>query len=477
MTPQQPVADVRLRWLILAAMLLVLIMAPLDASAVNIILPVLQQDFHLTIPQVAWVSLSYLVILASFILPIGRIGDLFGFRRLYLLGAVIFTLASLACALAVSFPMLIAARIVQAMGACMLMAISSGITTAIFPAQERGRALGIVGMAVAVGSVLGPSLGGWLTALGGWRLVFMINLPIGIIGSLGCFSLLPAIRPNPGRQVDWSGGLLGMFMLGSLVLVITQGATWGWTASLTLALLAVSVISGVLFVWQERHCASPMLDFRLFQHPVFLGANIALVMNYLGQYCAIFLAPQLLEVGLRLPINTAGLVMITLPAAIFVLAPISGALSDRIGTRVLTVVGESLVTAGLAWLALTAKTPQLVPLIFGLLLIGIGAGLFQSPNNSAIMGSVPPTHLGIGGGVLATMRNLGMALGITVSSLVVSAGSLHAQGQLLLPPNAALLHGIHLAFACGAIFAALGAVTSLLRADQRKSSTLFHAGE
>jgi len=171
----------------------------------------------------------------------------------------------------------------------------------------------------------------------------------------------------------------------------------------------------------------------------------------------------LLEDGLRMSSKSAGLVMITMPLAILILAPISGALSDRIGTRILTVSGESLVACGLAWLAWVARSPQIIPLLAGLLLIGIGAGLFQSPNNSAIMGSVPPTHLGIGGGVLATMRNVGMALGVTISSMVVSAHLPHTHGQPLMGSTV----GIHLAFAYGAVFAIIGVITSLLRADHR----------
>jgi len=242
---------------------------------------------------------------------------------------------------------------------------------------------------------------------------------------------------------------------------------WGWRAPLTLGLAALGVISGVLFVRHELHDSAPMLDFRLFRHPVFTGANIALIMNYLGQYCAIFLVPQLLVNGLHLEVNRAGLVMMALPLIVCVLAPLSGALSDRIGTRFLTVTGESLVTVGLAWLAWTARAPHITLIVISLLLLGIGAGMFQSPNNSAIMGSVPPTHLGIGGGVLATMRNLGMALGITVSSVVGTLGA--APGQLH-PSQAVFLHAIGLAFACGAAFAGIGVLTSALRAEQPRTS-------
>jgi EmrB/QacA subfamily drug resistance transporter len=453
-------------------MLVVLVMAPLDASAVNVILPILQAQFHLALSQVAWVPLIYLLVLASLILPAGRFGDLHGFRRIYLTGAVLFILASAWCGLAPTFAWLIVGRVLQGVGACMLMALSSGIATAIFPGKERGSALGIVGMAIAIGLVIGPTLGGFLTALGGWRLIFFINLPIGLIGTLLCLRLLPAIRPHPGATIDWTGAGLAILTLSSLLLALTQGEAWGWTSPTVLALGAGGVACGVLFVRVEQCSRSPLLDLALFRHPVFAWANFALTMNYLGQFCATFLVPKLLEDALHLSVAHTGLVMVALPGAILLLAPISGALSTRIGTRPLTVIGESLVALGLAGLAFAAPGGHLPFIIAALVVVGIGAGIFQAPNNSAIMGSVPRTHLGVGGGVLATMRNIGMALGIATSSVVavITEGHYLARHPGFVAP--ALLHGIQLAFFVGALFAALGALASAVRPNDRAESAV-----
>ncbi len=220
----------------------------------------------------------------------------------------------------------------------------------------------------------------------------------------------------------------------------------------------------------ERRAVAPILQFSLFRHPVFAGANIGLLMNFLGQFCAAFLVPKLLVDGLGLSIAHTGLIMIVLPCAVLIVAPFSGALSDRIGTRVLATVGETLVALGLAGLSFSALHHNLPTIIAAMALLGVGAGLFQSPNNSAIMGSVPRAHLGVGGSVLATMRNLGMAMGITISSVVAAAtmrGFLRLHPTLQTP---ALLHGIATAFLIGAVFAAFGAVTSAVRADQPRGS-------
>ena len=472
------------RWWILASVLAVLIMGPVDGSAVNIIIPVLQQQFAVPLERVgtvAWVPLAYLIVLGALTLPMGRLGDLWGFRRLYLSGAALFTVSSALCGLAPSLGWLIGARVVQGVGACMMMALSSGIVTAVFPAEERGRALGVLGMGIAIGLVIGPSLGGFLAHWGSWRLVFFINLPIGLFGGLWCARMLPPLAPVKRARVDWLGGALAVGALTPLLLAVTHGQSWGWGSRVVLGLLAVGIASALGFVRHERRTAEPMLDFSLLRSRVFVGANLASMMNFLGQSCAIFLTPLLLERGLGYNTEKAGLILAVIPLVVIVLAPISGALSDRIGTRGLAVGGESLVALGLAGMAALlgeASTgriapERLLPFILPLLaLVGIGTGLFQPPNNSAVMGSVPRAQLGISGSVLATMRNLGMAFGTAVSSAVATFGmrSFRPAGSAEPPDALSLFRGISAAFAVGAFFVFLGVLTSLWRQDHAQNA-------
>ncbi len=433
-------------------------MTPLDSSAVNVILPVLQREFALApeaLGQLAWVALAYLLVIGSLILPVGRLGDLWGFRRLFLLGVFGFIVASALCGMAPTLAWLIAARVLQGLAACVMMALSPGMVTAIFPPQERGRAMGVVGMGIALGLVAGPVLGGLLTSALSWRWVFYINLPIGLLGGFWCWRQIPNLPAGDPRPVDWAGAGLATAAIGGILLAITQGPEWGWGSPLVVIALGVGTLALVTFLLVERRIPYPMLDLGLFANRTFAGGNLATMLNFLGQFCAIFLTPLLLQRGLDLSPQRAGMVLAVLPIAVLIVAPVSGALSDRWGTRTLAVLGEVLVAGGLVGMAFALSAGTVPALLPWLALIGVGTGLFQSPNTSAIMGSVPRTHLGIGGGVLATMRNLGMALGTAVSSAVASSGMAHlGQG------GAALAHGIRLGYLVGAGFVLLGAVAS-----------------
>jgi EmrB/QacA subfamily drug resistance transporter len=455
------------RWQILAAVLCILIMTPLDGTSVNVALPIIQREFHLALSQVAWVSLVYLLFCTSFILPFGRMGDIWGFRRIFLSGACVFVLSSAMCGMSPAFHWLIIGRMIQGVGACMIMSVSSGLTTAIFPDTERGRALGVMGMVIAIGAIIGPSLGGFLTSIGGWRLIFLINLPIGIIGLLMCSKMLPEVMVAKKNTIDWVGAIMLVLSLGSFTLAVTQGEYWGWKSTPVLGLMVVWLVLGSTFFITELRSVSPLLDLHLFRHPVFTGANIALTMNFMSQFCVTFLVPKYLMDGIHLSVAHTGLVMMTSPAAIFAIAPFSGALSDRIGTRPLTVAGELLVTLGLASFACIVPCKNLVYVVFSLAVVGIGAGLFQSPNNSAIMGSIPPARLGTGSAVLAAMRNLGMALGITVSSVSATLGAHHYLRTHAGMVFQSMFHGIQFAFFIGALFAFFGVLASAIRPDAK----------
>lgn len=460
------------RWRILAATLVILVMTPLDGTSVNVVLPIIQRDFHLVLSQIAWVSLVYLLFLTSFILPFGRVGDIWGFRRVFLAGALIFILSSALCGMAPVFHVLIIARIIQGIGACMLMSVSSGLTTAIFPSSERGRALGVVGMVIAIGAIIGPSFGGFLTSIGGWRLIFFINLPIGAVGLILCSRMVPEIRPDRSGSIDWGGAFMLVLSLGSFMLAVTQGEYWGWKSAAVLWLTAVWLILGTWFLVTESRSRSPILDLSLFQHPVFTGANIALTMNLMSQFCMSFLVPKYLIDVMHLPVGRTGLVMMASPVAIFILAPFSGALSDKIGTRPLAIAGETLVTLGLASLAFAVPYKNLAYVVSSLAVLGVGAGLFQSPNNSAIMGSVPRDRLGTGSAVLAAMRNLGMALGITAASVSATIGMGHFMRVYAGTTAQSLLYGIRFAFFIGTIFAFMGVLASAVRPDTKTHQKL-----
>lgn len=454
------------RWLILFAVMAAGIMGPIDGSVVNVALPTIGRVFNADLNTVGWVAMAYLLVLGSLILTYGRLGDMYGFRRVLLLGIVIFTAASGMCALAPNIWVLIAFRAIQAIGAGMLMAMGPATVTWVFPPQERGRALGTNGMIVAIGLALGPSLGGLLLTVSSWKAIFLINIPIGIASYILCRQVVPASGNLKPQQFDLVGAALGFFSLSAFLLAGSYGEEWGWTSPATLILGLVFVVGSAAFVRWESRVEQPMLDLTLFQNRVFTAANFAALMNFMSQFAMVFLIPFYLEQILHYSPERMGLILTASPLVVLMLAPISGALSDRLGTHWLAFIGQSIVSLALFLMSGLKVASGTFDVVWRLCLFGLGTGIFQSPNNSAVMGSVPRHRLGVGSGVLATIRNVGMVLGIAVASGVFTWQ--RAAKLAVLGPEgtvAAFMAGLKAAFLVGAGLAATGALASLVRGD------------
>lgn len=407
------------KWSILIAVLIPVIMGPIDASIVYVAFPHLSEIFNVSAATVGWVSMSYLLVLSSFILSFGRLGDMFGFRRIFLAGNIIFTIASALCGMAWGIGVLIAFRAVQAIGAGMTSALSAAIITATFPPQERGKALGMMGMVVALGLAMGPSLGGALLDLWGWRVIFFINVPIGIIAHIACFKLLPEKETLKKQKFDWTGATLALIGLASLLFFLSQGQNYNWSGWIMLPGI-IALAAGALFIVQEGKTPEPMLDLKLFNSYAFTAGNTAALLHFMTQYIIIFITPFYLQQQLGFSPSKLGVTMTAFPLTVLVVAPLSGALSDKIGNRLLSSVGALFCMLGA--ICLSYAGPELSPagVAWRLSLFGLGTGMFQSPNNSAIMGAVPKKRLGIAGGVLSATRNVGMVLGIATGSAVLA---------------------------------------------------------
>lgn len=448
------------------AVMLASIMGPIDGSVLNVALPTLAGVFRVDLNTVGWVTMSYLLVLGSLILTFGRLGDMLGFRRVLLLGIVVFTLASAACALAPTIWVLVAFRAVQAIGAGMFMAVTSAILTEAFPAYERGRALGINAMSIAAGLALGPAVGGLLLTVSTWHAIFLINIPVGLVSFLWSWRVVPSPIHLKTQNFDGLGAVLGFLSLGALLLAGSFGEQWGWVSAPTVALLVGAAVGGLLFLRRERRIEEPMLDLSLFRNRVFSAATFAALINFTAQNAMLFLAPFYLEEVLQYSPGRVGLVLTVVAAATFIVAPLAGGLSDRLGTQWLAFSGQ--VTATIALLLMTGLSPtsRTMDVAWRLGLFGAGLGLFQSPNNSAVMGSVPRHRLGVGSGVLATVRNVGMVLGVAVSTAVFTwaqAASLRSAAA----PTLAFVSGLRSAYLVAALLAAVGAVASLVRGESR----------
>lgn len=407
------------KWHILIAVVIPVLMGPIDASAVNVAFPSMSEYFKVSVDMVGWVSMSYLLVLSSFLLSFGRLGDMFGFKRIFLAGIAVFTIASILCGLSWSIGALIFFRAIQAIGSGMTAALSAAIITATFPQQERGKALGMLGTVAALGLATGPSLGGLLLDLRGWQTIFFINIPIGIIAFLACYKLLPEKEELTEQKFDLAGAGLALICLASLLFFISRGQYYQWSG-LILPVGFLSLVTGALFVIQERKATEPMLELGLFRSHAFTAGNVAALFHFMTQYIIVFVTPFYLQQQLGLTPSKVGITMTAFPLTVLLIASFSGALSDKIGNRLLSSAGA--IFCALGAISLSFMGPDLLPsdVAWRLSLFGLGTGMFQSPNNSAVMGAVPKTRLGIAGSMLGTTRSVGMVMGIAIGSAVLA---------------------------------------------------------
>jgi EmrB/QacA subfamily drug resistance transporter len=452
------------RWLVLTTVGLGTFMSALDGSVVNTLLPVLSEALHTSIAGIEWVATIYLLVISGLLLSVGRAGDLFGHKRLFLGGFALFVVGSALCGLANSAHALIALRVVQALGAAMLMATSPAILTLSFPTSQRGRALGAQGTFTYLGLTVGPSLGGWLAEAFGWRSVFYINVPVGLAAiALAARSIADDHVEQAEERFDFLGASLFTAGLVALMIALNQGHDWGWTSPLTSGLLVIALALLTLFVQVERRRSAPMLDLSLFGSRTFSASAATALMNYACVYAVTFVLPFLLIQGRGLGTARAGLVLTAQPIVMAIVAPISGALSDRIGSRGLATVGMLLLAAGLVALGLLVADGSLTQIAAALALFGLGIGIFVSPNNSALMGAAPRNRQGIASGVLATSRNVGMVLGVGFAGAIFTTVTARAAS-----PSAGLVAGVRASLLSAAGVALVGAVTSAVRGETRR---------
>ncbi len=453
------------RWLIIVAVGLGSLMSSLDSSVVNIILPVVSQAFRTDVATIEWVVTVYLLVVSGLLLSFGRLGDMHGNKQVYIYGFGIFVVGSMLCGLSSTALMLISFRGLQAIGAAILFANSPALLTKNFPASLRGRVLGLQSMMIYIGLTIGPILGGWLTALLSWRAVFYINVPIGLAALYLSVRYIPHDAPaEHAPRFDLPGA--GTFLAGltMLLLGLNQGDVWGWTSWPELLLFAVSIVLLVLFVVIEIHTPSPMLDLHLFSVRQFSAATVSAVCNYISLNVATFLLPFYLIEGRGLNTATTGLILSAQPIIMAISAPLSGALSDRVGPRILGTLGMLVLGAGMFLLSRLGADASMVMVALGLAVVGLGTGVFIAPNSSALMGSAPRVRQGIASGILATARNMGMVLGVGLAGAVLAASTGTTVSQ---PGSGAFGQELFTAVGIGMLIAAavalFGALTSSVR--------------
>jgi len=466
------------KWAVLGIVAIGVFMATLDASIVNISLPKISLSFHVPLSgTVEWVVIGYLIVIASILLTLGRLADMVGRKLIWVWGLAIFTFSSALCGAAPSLLSLVAFRALQGVGGAMIMAISPAMVTHAFPSTERGRALGIIAAIVAIGTSAGPTVGGIITQAFTWRWIFYINVPIGIIGISATLRVLKENihRSGAEQHFDFIGAILLSAGLTCLMLGVSFGQELGWHSIMILGLFAAAVVLLAVFMAVEKHVDQPIVDLSLFRNRLFSSALVSSFLSFLALFAVMFLMPFYLEELLSFPPLQAGLVLTAVPLTISLVAPLSGWLSDRFGSQALSSTGLAIGSIGLWFLSNLTPRASIFDIVWPLVVTGFGQALFQSPNNNAIMGSVPLNRLGIAAGFLATVRVLGQGFSVALTGAIFTslggaqAGAiLHQKGALSVGPlENTFIHAFHIALVTCMIIAAIGVFTSLMRGQAR----------
>ena len=452
-------------------------MATLDTSIVNISLPTLADYFDTDFATIQWVVLAYGLVITSLMLSVARLGDMLPKKRIYQTGLVLFILSSCLCGLAPSVGWLIAFRALQGLGGTMMQALGMAMVTEIFPASERGRALGTMGAVVSVGIAVGPPLGGLLIGLVGWQSVFWVNLPVGLITAFFVWRFVPDLRSaRPGQRFDVAGAAILMAVLVVYAGGMTRGQSIGFSSPLVLGLLVAAGLGLLVFLAVERKAPQPMVDLKLFGNPLF---SINLLMGFLVFLVLAggFILPFLLQNVLGYSTQMVGLLMMSNPIAMGLVSPVAGTLSDRFGSRVISLIGLLVLVVGCLVMSTlrTGVTP--LGIVVRLIPFGIGFGLFQSPNNSSIMGSAPRERLGVASGLIGLSRTLGNSSGLPLmgsiyGAFVLAAANLPTGTDVNTAPAQAVVVGIqgtYLIAAAGIFLSTLLAVLALWVDARRKA--------
>jgi EmrB/QacA subfamily drug resistance transporter len=410
------------KWWTLGAVAFGLFMIMLDNTIVNVALPSIQRDLNIGISELEWVFNGYALTFGVLMLTGGKLADLFGRRRIFVVGLVIFTLASLACGLATNAEMLIGARVVQGVGSALMNPATLSIITATFPPRQRGMAIGIWAGVAAMALAIGPLVGGLITQHIGWNWIFFINVPVGILAIVVTRLVVAESRDTSvGQRLDLPGLVSSAIALFALTYGLIEANTYGWTSGRILGLFAVAVVGLALFVVLELRQRAPMLDLSLFKNGTFAGANTVMLFVGLAMFGVFFYNSLFIQNIMGYSAVQTGATFLPMTMLIILVAPVAGRFSDRVGSRWLMGVGMVFLSVSLFLFSRLDIGSNFWDLLPGLMVGGFGMALVMTPTTAAAMGSVPVDKAGVGSAVLNSMRQVGGSLGIAVMGAIVAA--------------------------------------------------------
>lgn len=467
------------KWPILLIVVMSTFMATLDSSIVNVALPQMARAMDVDTSQIQLVVTSYLIVIVGIILIFGKLGDMLGKTKIFTFGVALFTLGSLLCGITSVFPVLIGARIIQAIGAAATMANNQGIITQVFPATERGKALGLTGTSVALGSLVGPGLGGIIVGTSSWEYIFLINVPVGVVVLFFAINLLPRSNKKATDRLDVLGAALFMLSIVPLFVALGQVPSLGFANPLILTGFIVSIVSFIAFIVVEQKRENPLIPLDIFKNKLFSLSIFCAFITFVGLFCNSIIQPFYLQDVMIYTPEQAGLIMMIFPLVLAVLAPVSGHVSDKIGSELLTFIGLLLISLGLFLMSTLTEQSSLMTMVVFIVVLSVGMGLFQSPNNSLIMSTVGRHQLGIAGSINALVRNMGMVCGIALATTLLY-GSMSAElgyrvTDYVAGQNGVFINGMRTVYMTAAVICLFGAVLTLLRLIRKKSRTLDKA--
>lgn len=471
--------DDKNKWPILLIVVMSTFMATLDSSIVNVALPQMARAMDVDTSQIQLVVTSYLIVIVGIILIFGKLGDMLGKAKIYTIGIALFTIGSLLCGSTSAFPVLIGARIVQAVGAAATMANNQGIITQVFPAAERGRALGFVGTAVALGSLVGPGLGGIIVGTSSWEYIFLINVPVGVMVLIFAIKLLPRSNQKAKGKLDMLGAGLFMLSIVPLFVAVGQLQSLGFANPLILTGFSLSMVSFIAFIRVEQKGQNPLIPLDIFKNKLFSLSIFCAFITFVGLFCNNIIQPFYLQDVMTYKPEQAGLIMMIFPLILTVVSPVSGHLSDKIGSEWLTFIGLLLISLGLFLMSTLSEQSTLMTMIIFIVVLSVGMGLFQSPNNSLVMSTVARDQLGIAGSINALARNMGMVSGIALATTLLYGSMSGELGyrvtDYVAGQNGAFINGMRIVYISAAMICLIGAGLTFFRLLGKKSKVIDQA--
>ncbi|MBI4201691.1 MAG: DHA2 family efflux MFS transporter permease subunit [Chloroflexi bacterium] len=415
------------KWWVFGATSVGMFVSVMDQSGMNIVVPSIAATFHATIPAVQWVVLGYILAISALMLPMGRLGDMVGRKKVYTIGFLVFAAGGALAALSPSLGLVIAMKMVQGAGAAMTQATSMAIVTSIFPPQERGKAIGLMTTIVGTGAIAGPIVGGGVVEALGWRAALFLVAPFGVLSALaGMIVLTPGVDAASGpraslRSFDYLGAALSTAALVVFLLVMSFGYRIGWTSPLVIGGgVAVATLLAAFLLW-ERRPSQPLVSLDLFKRTAFTLGIASATLAFMAVTAIFFLMPFFLQQVQGYSPGQSGLVLVAAAACMATIGPVAGRLSDRFGTKPFTILGLALMTTALLLFSRMTESTPLIVVVLLLMLNGTGMANFLSPNSSAVLGSVERGQYGVASAFLNLVRNAGNITGLAIGTTVVAA--------------------------------------------------------